>query len=73
MAEKKRRRVPKGEERARSGRGVAGLSYYSGGFYLSPAQFGYYTAQSPTGELTTATAGAAGDSGGGDGGGGGTA
>lgn len=64
--------MPKGERRAKSGRGVTGVSYLAGGYYLNPEQFGYYTAQSPTGGMTTATAGA-GEGSGGDGGGGGSA
>lgn len=55
MASKPASRVPKGEQRARDGRGVKGVRYNSGGYYLSAAQFGYTTAQSPTGDLTTAT------------------
>lgn len=73
MSEKKRarRRVSRGEQRRANGRGVTGLAYYSGGYYLNPQQFGYYTAQTPHGEMSTATSGAGGDSGGGGGDGGG--
>lgn len=57
----------------RRGRGVARVY---GGFYLSPGQFGYTTAQEPVngfggGTMSTATPGAGGGEGsGGDGGGG---
>ena len=58
-------------ERRRPGarKGVRGVTYWSGGFYLSPQQFGYTTAQDPTagmagGEMSTATGGDAGGGGG---------
>ena len=38
--------------------GVYGATYALSGGYLNPAQFGYSTAQSPTGDLTTTAAAA---------------
>lgn len=66
MTEEEIRR--KGQRRLPGARsGAYGVSYLYGGYYLSPDQFGYTTAQagSTGGEMSTAT----GDSGGGDGGG----
>lgn len=63
LTEEEIRRRMRGERRRGSYGGVYGLTYWTGGFYLSPAQFGYTTAQEPVngfggGEMSTATAGA---------------
>ena len=68
-----RRLTSRAELRRGAFQGVWGTSLGVGGYYLSPDQFGYTTAQagSAGGEMSTATGGDSG--GGGDGGGGGAA
>lgn len=56
MSKKKHRRHAAGERRGYTS-GAYGVSYAVGGYYLSPAQFGYTTAQADSGGDTTTTGG----------------
>lgn len=70
VEEQIRGRVGRGARRPGYRSGAYGVTYWTGGYYLSPEQFGYTTAQasggSGGGQITTT--GSA-DGGGGDGGG----